>query len=205
MNAYREFRSGGRTSFPAPCDESPNKIAWQLCNRLRRLVLTNIRTGPAAKDFDYRSQLRRAARSACYNTSEGFHRYRHGQFGNQLNIAAHHSARRWTRSTKGWEVASEPSSATPPCNVPGTAREATGVSNRRPRSRTRKTPRSTPKHPDAPRCTRSTPDTLTPSPRAAPPCRPTLSTTRRTSSRADNRATGARCTNARRGIRPGST
>ena len=62
-------------------------IAWQLCNRLRRLVLTNIRAGPAAKDFDYRLQLRKAARSACYNTSEGFYRYRHGQFGNQLNIA----------------------------------------------------------------------------------------------------------------------
>ena len=70
-----------------PVRRHEDLIAWQLCSRLRRLVLTNIRNGPAAKDYDYRSQLRRAARSACYNTSEGFYRYRHGQFGNHLNIA----------------------------------------------------------------------------------------------------------------------
>lgn len=53
----------------------------------RRLVLTYIRSGPAAKDLDYSLQLRKSARSACYNTSEGFYRYRHGQFGNQLASA----------------------------------------------------------------------------------------------------------------------
>lgn len=70
-----------------PVRRHEDLIAWQLCSRLRRLVLRYIRSGPAAKDFDYRIQLRKAARSACYNTSEGFYRYRHGQFGNQLAIA----------------------------------------------------------------------------------------------------------------------
>jgi four helix bundle protein len=70
-----------------PVRKHEDLIAWQLCSHLRRLVLRNIRTGPAAKDFDYRLQLRRSARSACYNTSEGFYRYRHGQFRNHLEIA----------------------------------------------------------------------------------------------------------------------
>jgi four helix bundle protein len=62
-------------------------IAWQLCHRLRGLVLRFTRCGPAAHEFDYRRQLRRAARSACYLTSEGFYRYGHGEFGNYLNLA----------------------------------------------------------------------------------------------------------------------
>ena len=70
-----------------PVRRHESLIAWQLCSRLRRLVLGNVRSGPAAKDFDYRLQLRKAVRSACYNTSEGFYRYHHGQFGHQLNIA----------------------------------------------------------------------------------------------------------------------
>ena len=70
-----------------PVRRHEDLIAWQLCARLRRLVLTRLRSGPAAKDFDYRIQLRKAARSACYNTSEGFYRYQHGQFGHQLRIA----------------------------------------------------------------------------------------------------------------------
>ena len=70
-----------------PVRKHEDLIAWQLCSHFRRLVLKNVRSGPAAKDLDYRLQLRKAARSACYNTSEGFSRYKHGQFGNQLNIA----------------------------------------------------------------------------------------------------------------------
>ena len=70
-----------------PVRKHEDLIAWQLCSRFRRLVLKYIRSGPAAKDIDYRLQLRKAARSACYNTSEGFYRYRHGQFGNHLDTA----------------------------------------------------------------------------------------------------------------------
>ena len=70
-----------------PVRKHTDLIAWQLCSKLRRLVLKYTRYGPASKEFDYRRQLRSSARSACYNTSEGFYRYKHGQFGNQLNIA----------------------------------------------------------------------------------------------------------------------
>jgi len=70
-----------------PVCKHEDLIAWQLCSHLRRLVLRYTRTGPASDDFDYRRQLRKAARSACYNTSEGFYRYRHGEFRHLLNIA----------------------------------------------------------------------------------------------------------------------
>ena len=70
-----------------PVRKHESLIAWQLCSQLRRLVLRYTRSGPASKDYDYRGQLRRAARSACYNTSEGFYRYKHGEFGHLLNVA----------------------------------------------------------------------------------------------------------------------
>jgi four helix bundle protein len=70
-----------------PVRRHEDLIAWQLCSRLRRLVLTALRKGPAANDFDYRTQLRKAARSACYNTSEGFYLYGHGLFRRHLDIA----------------------------------------------------------------------------------------------------------------------
>lgn len=70
-----------------PVRKHEDLIAWQLCSQLRRLVLRYTRTGPASRDYDYRGQLRRAARSACYNTSERFYRYKHGEFGSHLNIA----------------------------------------------------------------------------------------------------------------------
>ena len=41
----------------------------------------------AAKEYDYRRQIRKAARSSCYLTSEGFYRYEHGEFGHFLNLA----------------------------------------------------------------------------------------------------------------------
>ena len=70
-----------------PVRKHEDLIAWQLCSRLRALVLRYTRSGEAAADFDFRRQLRRAARSACYNTSEGFYRYGHGEFGSLLNVA----------------------------------------------------------------------------------------------------------------------
>ena len=70
-----------------PVRRHTDLIAWQLCRDLRRLVLSLTRSGEVARDYDYRYQIRKAARSACYNTSEGFYRYTHGEFGNHLNIA----------------------------------------------------------------------------------------------------------------------
>jgi four helix bundle protein len=62
-------------------------IAWQLCRQLRLLVLKYTRHGPASQEYDYRRQLRRAVRSACYNTSEGFYRYKRRQARHQMNVA----------------------------------------------------------------------------------------------------------------------
>jgi len=70
-----------------PVKKHTQLIAWQLCSQFRRLVLAYTRTGPASSDFDYRRQLRKSVRSACNNTSEGFYRYQHGEFGHFLNIA----------------------------------------------------------------------------------------------------------------------
>jgi four helix bundle protein len=59
-------------------------IVWQLCAQLRRLVLNYTRRGPARSDVRFRSQIRGAARSACYLVSEGFYRKRDGDFLNLL-------------------------------------------------------------------------------------------------------------------------
>jgi four helix bundle protein len=70
-----------------PVTKHTQLIAWQLCRDLRRLVLKHTRRGQVAREYDYRSQLRRAARSACYLTSEGFYRYRRREFSNYLDWA----------------------------------------------------------------------------------------------------------------------
>ena len=62
-------------------------IAWRLCAALRRLVLRYTREGPAREDYRFRNQIRSAARSACYLTSEGFYRKRDGDFINFLVMA----------------------------------------------------------------------------------------------------------------------
>jgi four helix bundle protein len=59
-------------------------IAWQLCAALRRLVLTYTRNPRVRKDRRFCSDIRAAARSACYCTSEGFYRKRDGDFLNFL-------------------------------------------------------------------------------------------------------------------------
>jgi four helix bundle protein len=70
-----------------PVRRHEDLIAWQLCHQLRALVLKYTRTGPAAHDYEYRYQLRKAVRSACYNTSEGFYRYKRRQSRHQMNVA----------------------------------------------------------------------------------------------------------------------
>jgi four helix bundle protein len=62
-------------------------ICWHLAAQLRGLVLTHTRTGAASKDFGFREQIRRAARSACYQTSEGFYFFKHKIFAHYLNGA----------------------------------------------------------------------------------------------------------------------
>ena len=62
-------------------------VAWQLCAHLRRLVWDSTREGAAQGDRRYCDQIRAAARSACYLTSEGFYRTREGDFLNCLVVA----------------------------------------------------------------------------------------------------------------------
>ncbi|MBA3641464.1 MAG: four helix bundle protein [Acidobacteria bacterium] len=62
-------------------------VAWQLCAHLRRLVWEATREGPAKGDRRYCDQIRSAARTACYLTSEGFYRTREGDFLNCLVMA----------------------------------------------------------------------------------------------------------------------
>jgi len=62
-------------------------ICWQLCAKLRSLGLTYIRKGRANGDWDFRSQMRRAMRSACYQTSEGFYLFKHKPFAHFLDGA----------------------------------------------------------------------------------------------------------------------
>lgn len=62
-------------------------IAWQLCAHLRRLIWDATRDGPGRQDRRYCDQIRAAARSACYLTSEGFYRTREGDFLNCLVMA----------------------------------------------------------------------------------------------------------------------
>jgi len=62
-------------------------ICWQLCAKLRSVGLACIRKGRANGDWDFRSRMRRAMRSNCYQTSEGFYAFRHTVFARYLDGA----------------------------------------------------------------------------------------------------------------------
>jgi len=62
-------------------------IAWQLADQLRQHIYDITESGPAARDFKFKSQIREAADSACDNTAEGFGRYFHPEFARFLTIA----------------------------------------------------------------------------------------------------------------------
>ena len=62
-------------------------VAWQLADELRCEVFAFTETGPAARDFEYRDQVRGAIGSACRNTSEGFDRFRPKEFARFLEFA----------------------------------------------------------------------------------------------------------------------
>jgi four helix bundle protein len=55
-------------------------IAWQLSDRLRSEVLAFTATGPAARDFKYRDQIRDSGASTPRNIAEGFGRFRPRDF-----------------------------------------------------------------------------------------------------------------------------
>jgi four helix bundle protein len=62
-------------------------ICWQLCAQVRSLGLNAIRKGRANGDWDFRGQMRRAMRSNCYQTSEGFYAFKHKPFAHYLDGA----------------------------------------------------------------------------------------------------------------------
>ena len=62
-------------------------ICWQLCAQLRSIGLAYIRKGRANGDWDFRGQMRRARRSNCYQTSEGFYLFKHKPFAHYLDRA----------------------------------------------------------------------------------------------------------------------
>jgi len=51
-------------------------VCWQLSYQLKCEVLAFTATGPAAKDFKYRDQIRASSSSAPANIAEGFGRFR---------------------------------------------------------------------------------------------------------------------------------
>ena len=62
-------------------------LAWQLSYELKCEVVAFTATGPAAKDFRYRDQIRASSASAPSNISEGFGRFRPGDFARFLEFA----------------------------------------------------------------------------------------------------------------------
>lgn len=62
-------------------------LAWQLSYELKCEVVAFTATGPASKDFRYRDQIRASSASAPSNISEGFGRFRPGDFARFLEFA----------------------------------------------------------------------------------------------------------------------
>ena len=62
-------------------------MAWQLAYELQREVFALTATGPAAKDFKFRDQIRDSSSSATRNIAEGFGRFRPAEFARFLDFA----------------------------------------------------------------------------------------------------------------------
>ena len=62
-------------------------VAWQLAEELKCEVLTFTSTGPAARDFRFRDDIRASSASAPANIAEGFGRFKPRQFAQFLGIA----------------------------------------------------------------------------------------------------------------------
>ena len=60
---------------------------WKLANEVKRGVYTLIRQGDAARDHEFRNQIRNAAASAPRNIAEGFGRYLPKEMSQYLRVA----------------------------------------------------------------------------------------------------------------------
>jgi four helix bundle protein len=62
-------------------------VCWQLSSQLQDSVFALTATGPAARDINFRDQIRHSTRSATSNIAEGFGRYAPKEFRRFLSIA----------------------------------------------------------------------------------------------------------------------
>jgi four helix bundle protein len=62
-------------------------LAWQKARQATRLIYLETVKGDFAKDYDLRSQIRRASISIMANIAEGFGRHSDKEFANFINIA----------------------------------------------------------------------------------------------------------------------
>lgn len=62
-------------------------LAWQKARQVTKLIYQETAKGEFFKDFDLRSQIRRASISIMANIAEGFGRRSDKEFANFLNIA----------------------------------------------------------------------------------------------------------------------
>lgn len=62
-------------------------IAWKLSEEFREFVFEFTSRGAAARDTDFRSQIRRSSASAPDNLAEGFGRFRPKEFARYAEIA----------------------------------------------------------------------------------------------------------------------
>ena len=62
-------------------------VCWKLCHELKCEVFEFTATGPASRDFEYRDQIRDSSSSSHRNISEGFGRFRPGEFARFLEYS----------------------------------------------------------------------------------------------------------------------
>ena len=72
--------------------------AWQKARELTREVYGFSKTGPLARDFGLRDQMRRAAVSVMSNIAEGFERGGTAEF-LQFLAVSRHRLERWSRNS----------------------------------------------------------------------------------------------------------
>jgi four helix bundle protein len=79
-------RSNGSRAMPM-ITRFEGLIAWQKARELTREIYRITGSGPFAKDFELRSQIRDAAVSTMSNIAEGFERRSPAEFSHLLNVA----------------------------------------------------------------------------------------------------------------------
>jgi len=68
-------------------------VCWRLSYELKGEVVAFTSTGPAARDFKYRDQIRDSSASAPRNIAEGFGRFRARDSARFYEIAVHRSSK----------------------------------------------------------------------------------------------------------------